>query len=100
MDEIEISTTAKNTFNPIRNLVDRGTIKPNPQKEAIPLSLGDPTVFGNLRTHDAVREGMIQVIKEGKSDGYESVIGSESARQAIANRYEYRFDVKYDSSVL
>ena len=34
--------------NPIRALVDAMVLEPNPEKEMIPLSIGDPSVFGNL----------------------------------------------------
>ena len=39
---------AKKTFNPIRNIVESINLKPNPEKEMISLSIGDPTIFGNL----------------------------------------------------
>ena len=42
---------AKNTFNPIRNILETMVIKPNPEKKMISLSIGDPTVFGNLAPH-------------------------------------------------
>ena len=39
---------ATKTFNPIRNIVESIDLKPNPEKEMISLSIGDPTTFGNL----------------------------------------------------
>ena len=38
---IESSSTAKNTFNPIRNIVDKCKVNPNPDKKVISLSLGN-----------------------------------------------------------
>lgn len=40
-NNMEASLTAKNTFNPIRNLVDKCKVKPNPEKSLISLSLGN-----------------------------------------------------------
>jgi len=37
---IKASSTAKNTFNPIRNIVDKLKVDPNPEKKLISLSLG------------------------------------------------------------
>lgn len=37
---IESSSTAKNTFNPIRSIVDNIKVTPNPEKNLISLSLG------------------------------------------------------------
>lgn len=48
---MEASLTAKNTFNPIRNLVDKCKVKPNPEKSLISLSLGnfvDENIFNPL----------------------------------------------------
>jgi tyrosine aminotransferase len=36
------SETARRTFNPIRAIVDKMDLKPNPHKEFIPLSIGEP----------------------------------------------------------
>mmetsp|Transcript_375 Transcript_375/g.573 ORF Transcript_375/g.573 Transcript_375/m.573 type:complete len:93 (+) Transcript_375:131-409(+) len=54
--ELEGSIASKNTFNPIRDLVDTMKLQPNPDREKIPLSIGDPTVFGNFKTAEAVNE--------------------------------------------
>lgn len=40
---IPASVTAKTTFNPIRSIVDRMKITPNPEKEMIALSIGELT---------------------------------------------------------
>ena len=50
---------ARNTFNPIRNILETMVIKPNPDKKMISLSIGDPTVFGNLAPH----QGWIHLVK-------------------------------------
>jgi tyrosine aminotransferase len=38
--KVGISDIAKNTFNPIRNIVDSMKLTPNPKKEMIALSIG------------------------------------------------------------
>jgi tyrosine aminotransferase len=45
---VKASVVARKTINPIRDLVDTMEITPNPDKKMISLSIGDPTVFGNL----------------------------------------------------
>ena len=47
--KVSASTMAKNTFNPIRNILETMDLAPNPEKPMISLSIGDPTVFGNLK---------------------------------------------------
>ena len=46
-------------FNPIREIVDRLDVQPPENRPLIPLSIGDPTVFGNFAppqlTNDQVR---------------------------------------------
>jgi tyrosine aminotransferase len=113
---LEASSIAKNTFNPIRSLVDRIKVVPNPEKQLISLSLGternvdhvsfniydeigDPTIFGNLNTSCAVKDAIKTVIVDGKANGYVSSVGSEAARTAIANRYKTRFSVSCNPEV-
>ena len=62
---IRASDMANKTFNPIRNILETMTLTPNPDKKMISLSIGDPTVFGNLippqnitdAVHDSVNSG-------------------------------------------
>lgn len=99
--KIDSSDIAKNTFNPIRNIVDK--LRPQTsllKKKFISLSLGDPTVFGNLRTADEVKRALIKAIEKGEADGYAASIGMEKAREAIAKRYKERFQVNYNSQVI
>ena len=46
--------------NPIRAIVDSIKKPENPRKEIIPLSLGDPTVYGDLRTPDVFVDAIIK----------------------------------------
>ena len=98
--KIESSEIAKNTFNPIRSIVDKlKPPPPSPTKKFLSLSLGDPTVYGNLRTADEVSAAVIKVVGEGGADGYAASVGMEGAREAIAGRYKERFGVNYNSKV-
>lgn len=92
---LESSSTAKNTFNPIRSIVDQCKIKPNPSKPLISLSLGDPTAFGTMKTAASVTAAVSQALADGQANGYAAAVGSEKARQAIAERYSAKFNVRY-----
>lgn len=75
---------ANNTFNPIRNILETMTLTPNPQKKMISLSIGDPTVFGNLNPAENVVEAISKGVKEGKCNGYAPSTGYVEARTAVA----------------
>jgi len=74
--------------NPIRNIVDK-IVKPVAPKEKplIPLSLGDPTVFGNMDCPEVVNQAIIQALMSKRNNGYGPSIGLQEAREAIAKRY-------------
>jgi len=81
---VEASCFAKNTFNPIRNIVDNMVIKPNPRKHMIALSIGDPTIFGNLKTHPEIVDAVITSVESFKYNGYAPSVGYPAAREAVA----------------
>ncbi|KAK7070917.1 hypothetical protein SK128_004885 [Halocaridina rubra] len=81
---VNASTYAKNTFNPIRNIVENMQIVPNPEKPMIALSIGDPTVFGNLVPSETITEAVVTAIRSGKYNGYGPSTGFADARQAVA----------------
>ncbi|CAC5375285.1 TAT [Mytilus coruscus] len=82
---VPMSEMARNTFNPIRSIVDGMKITPNPKKPMIALSIGDPTVFGNLPIPEEIDEAVIDKIRSHKYNGYNPSIGYEEARQAVAD---------------
>ncbi|MBN3315183.1 ATTY aminotransferase, partial [Atractosteus spatula] len=84
---IRASEMSKKTLNPIRAIVDGMKIQPNPNKQMIALSIGDPTVFGNLPTDDEVLVAMTEAITSQKFNGYAPSIGYQSSREAVANFY-------------
>ncbi|EDO40513.1 predicted protein [Nematostella vectensis] len=81
---IQSSVSAKNTFNPIRAIVDTMKIKPNPDKPMIALSIGDPTVFGNLQPPKEAVEAITESAKSGKNNGYAPSSGYLKSKEAIA----------------
>ncbi|KAJ1932970.1 hypothetical protein EC988_009277, partial [Linderina pennispora] len=51
---IASSDVSRRTFNPIRDVLTRPVqplSTPKSTKEMLSLSIGDPTVFGNFKTH-------------------------------------------------
>ncbi|XP_044116323.1 tyrosine aminotransferase [Neovison vison] len=84
---VKPSDMSNKTFNPIRAIVDSMKVKPNPDKTMIALSIGDPTVFGNLPTDPEVTQAMKDALDSGKYNGYAPSIGYLSSREEIASYY-------------
>lgn len=98
--KVDASSVAKRTTNPIRYIVDGCKVVPNPDLAVLSLSLGDPTVFGNMQTAVEVTEAVKKAVDGHKADGYVPVVGSKAAREAICKRYKSRFGVSYVAEVL
>ncbi|XP_026143056.1 tyrosine aminotransferase-like [Carassius auratus] len=81
------SEMSKKTLNPIRAIVDGMKLTPNPEKPMIALSIGDPTVFGNLPTDDTVLQAVKEAIDSHKYNGYAPSVGYQKSREAVANFY-------------
>lgn len=81
------SQMARRTFNPIRAVVDGMKLEPNPEKDLISLSIGDPTVFGNLGPSEEMKEAVKKSLDSGKSNGYAPSVGYEAGRAAVAKRF-------------
>lgn len=86
-DSIPASRMSLNTDNPIRKIVDGMKLTPNPKKEMISLSIGDPTVFGNLPLCEDIKNAVHEAIRSNKFNGYSPSVGHEDARAAIAEHY-------------
>lgn len=56
-------------------------------KEVIPLSLGDPTVFGNFKTPSLFVDAIKKSLDSYACNGYVHSAGTVAARKAIATRY-------------
>jgi len=81
---IAASDMARRTLNPIRRIVDTMKIEPNPEYSFISLSIGDPTVFGNLPPSDKILEAVEESLHSGKHNGYAPAVGEVEARKAVA----------------
>lgn len=86
---VKASDLAKNTLNPIRKLVDQMKLTPNPDKKMIALSIGDPTVFGNMNPPAEAKEAVIAVVHGTQQHGYAPSVGYEASRQAVADLYNH-----------
>lgn len=84
---VKISQTAENTFNAIRDVVDTMKIDPNPDLKLIKLTVGDPTVFGNLPPSERCVEAFCEKVKSGKSNGYYPAHGCLEGREAVAKYF-------------
>eukprot|EP00871_Galdieria_phlegrea_P004909 jgi/Galph1/5419/GphlegSOOS_G4062.1 len=87
---VRCSLRAARTVNPIRELVQGMSVRPNPEKKLIQLSVGDPTVFGNLKVPREAVETLSQIILNQSENSYSNSLGQEAARQAIAERFSSR----------
>lgn len=85
---IKPSKGSMRTLNKIRAITDKIDMNQiNKSKPYIPLSIGDPSYFGNLNPGEFVTSAVIKAIKEGKANGYTHSCGLYSARDAIAKEY-------------
>merc|ERR1711865_804702 len=86
---IVASDVAQNTSNPIRKIVDRMTVAPNPDKEVVKLSIGDPTVFGNFKCPDHLHQELLKASEGLKFNEYGPAVGAAAARTAVAQSHSY-----------
>ena len=52
----------ENTLNPIRHILEQIPIKPHPDLPMIPLSIGDPSVFGNFPAPKEASQERIYIV--------------------------------------
>lgn len=86
---VQASSASLNTSNPIREIIESMNLAENPSKKTIPLSIGDPTIFGNLKPCKEILDALNKANSSGRYYGYQTAAGMESAREAVAN-YHYR----------
>lgn len=86
--KVQASAGALNTSNPIREIIESMNLAENPNKKVIPLSIGDPTIFGNLKPCKEILDALQKANSCGKYYGYQTAAGLETAREAVA---EYHF---------
>merc|ERR1711959_844347 len=82
--DIPASVISMRTSNPIRKIVDKMAVPPNPDKEKVSLSIGDPTVFGNFKCPDHVHDVMNKNSRSLKFNGSPPAVGYPAAREAVA----------------
>lgn len=74
--------------NPIRDIVDQLDLdKINKSKSMIPLSIGDPTKFGNLDTDRSISAALLGSVHSSMHNGYPPSDGYVESRSAVAERY-------------
>ncbi|XP_064470450.1 tyrosine aminotransferase-like [Ornithodoros turicata] len=78
------SRFATNTYNPIRGFVEDAGLVPNPEKSLISLSIGDPTVFGNLVPCEEIISAIESSLRSLKHHGYIPSTGTLDAKKAVA----------------
>ncbi|KAL1491632.1 hypothetical protein ABEB36_012201 [Hypothenemus hampei] len=87
--KIEPSKASKDCRNFIREIVDNLDLQPNPEKPVIALSIGDPTIYGNLSPSPETVKAVISIIEEGLCNGYAPSTGYDYARAAVADYLSY-----------
>uniref|UniRef100_A0ABD2VTN3 Aminotransferase class I/classII large domain-containing protein n=1 Tax=Trichogramma kaykai TaxID=54128 RepID=A0ABD2VTN3_9HYME len=98
---VEASLIAKRTHNPIRSIVENIVVEPNPDKQLIALSIGDPTTFGNLKPPKEVIKAVHESIDSQLYNGYAPSTGYKEARQAVAEYSSNEFtNVQFKDVVL
>lgn len=78
------SRFATNTTNPIRGFVEDAALVPNAEKSLISLSIGDPTVFGNLVPCEEILAPIETSLRSLKHHGYIPSTGTLAAKEAVA----------------
>jgi len=86
-DSIPASRRSERTVNPIRAIVDALQIPSHTKKPLLKLSLGDPTVFGNMDVPDSAIEDVVSKLRTKKINGYLPSTGLPEARRAIAMKF-------------
>lgn len=87
--KVKASDGALNTSNPIREIIETMNLAENPDKKVIPLSIGDPTIFSNLKPCKEILDAIQKANVSGKYYGYQTAAGMEAAREAVAE-YHYK----------
>jgi len=82
-----MSRIAARTVNPIRRIVDQMQVKPNSDKPVIPLSIGDPTVFGNFKLPESGQRALKDYATQTAHNGYVHSAGTMGVRETIAKKF-------------
>jgi tyrosine aminotransferase len=94
---IEASQMSLRTENPIRQIVDSmRSGNANSSKKFLSLSIGDPTVFGNLPRAAEITDSVVKATLEMKYEGYPPATGYEFARKAVADYFNVQMEILRD----
>lgn len=88
------SVCAQKTANPIRGIVDKITPNPNHPKSFLKLSIGDPTLDGNLLPPAVAVTAVQEAVASHKYDGYAPSFGLAETRKAIAEFWNENFNTE------
>lgn len=88
---LDASAAAQATFNPIRGIVDKISPDPNHPKTFLKLSIGDPTLDGNLLPPQCAIAAIQDAVASHKFDGYAPAIGYPDSRRAVADFWQENF---------
>eukprot|EP00392_Amoebophrya_sp_AT5.2_P012390 g12493.t1 len=88
--KVPMSASASRTVNPIRQLIERTQVAPNPDLDVIPLSIGDPTHFGNFTPPPSLAKEMGALLEQQQSNGYQHSTGILAARESVARKFSGR----------
>ena len=80
---VSVSDLTKRSHNPIRKITESLKKPLMPDKPHIALSLGDPTVFGNLPTTRVLKDALIDTI-----ESVSNALAGDTMRRRI-RRFEY-----------
>ena len=67
---VPASEMALSFKNSIRDLVQGTQLRPNPAKPLITLSVGDPTIFGNLKIAKETKQAVLNAVNSENCNGY------------------------------
>lgn len=84
---IPASRSARNTINPIRRIVDRMKITPNPAKDMISLSIGDPTHYGNMLPPVEALEAIVEAVQQPTVHGYAPSFGETFKTDKLRKKF-------------
>lgn len=85
--QVKPSDASMRTSNPIRATMSKLAVKSDPEKEMISLSIGDPTLFGNLKIHQVGVDAVTKALTSFRFNGYGPSNGLKATREALAKRY-------------
>jgi tyrosine aminotransferase len=85
---VRASHLSLQTLNPIRKIVDQlKPPPPDPEKPLLSLSIGDPTIYGNLKVAPEINKALIDSINSNKYNGYAHSTGYQASRKAVAKKF-------------